>query len=293
MKKEIKIFLLYKITARKYLKSLADGVVHFSCCAKYVDIAKNEGKIGEGDKYECLFAKYLIENSSEPKKRYQRLFGRDLLLEKENGYVLFRRKSSLLIPTACFYSIDNETAIANLNDEDRIRIEAKLEENKGKTEVTLDDFPFRLSEQYLNEFSIKKKDIDSMAIQPGDFLNKLKQKKVLYRKIAYIDTNQEYDIFKDELYKSFYGDLSLTKAIESRVDLFFKDKKTYSHQCELRCIVPDVLLEKKEHSKKIHLKNLSSIDALSSEKRNATGADFINNIKIASMSGTVTMEILD
>ena len=132
MKKETKIFLLYKITARKYLKSLADGVVHFSCCAKYVDIAKNEGKIGEGDKYECVFAKYLIENSSEPKKRYQRLFGRDLLLEKENGYVLFRRKSSLLIPTACFYSIDNETAIANLNDEDRIRIEAKLEENKGK-----------------------------------------------------------------------------------------------------------------------------------------------------------------
>lgn len=130
------------------------------------------------------------------------------------------------------------------------------------------------------------------GIQPGDFLNKLKQKKVLYRKIAYIDTNQEYDIFKDELYKSFYGDLSLTKAIESRVDLFFKDKERYSHQCELRCIVPNVLLRKKEHSKKIHLKNLSSIDALNSEKRNATGADFINNIKIASMSGTVTMEIL-
>ena len=95
------------------------------------------------------------------------------------------------------------------------------------------------------------------------------------------------------MYKSFYGDLSLTKAIESRVDLFFKDKERYSHQCELRCIVPNVLLRKKEHFKKIHLKNLSSIDALNSEKRNATGADFINNIKIASMSGTVTMEILD
>lgn len=293
MKKTIKIFLLYKITSREFLKSLADGVVHFSCCAKYVDIAKNEGKIGEGDKYECVFAKYLIKNSSEPIKRYKRLFGRDLLLEKENGYVLFRRKSSLLIPTACFYSIDNETAITNLNDEDRKRIEAKLEKNKGKTEVTLDDFPFRLSEQYLNEFSIKKEDIDSMAIQPRDFLNKLKQKNVLYRKITYIDTNQEYDIFKDELYKSFYGDLSLTKAIESRVDLFFKDKERYSHQCELRCIVPNVLLRKKEHCKKIHLKNLSSIDALNSEKRNATGVDFINNIKIASMSGTVTMEILD
>lgn len=44
MKKEIKIFLLYKITARKYLKSLADGVVHFSCCAKYVDIAKMKAR---------------------------------------------------------------------------------------------------------------------------------------------------------------------------------------------------------------------------------------------------------
>ena len=289
MGKTTNIFLLYKISKKEHLKSLAEGKVFFSCCGKYVDIAKVGCDKGQGVKYECVFAKYLHENSEEPIRRYKKLFGRDLLIEKEGNYVLFRRKSSLLIPTACFYSIDNETAVTNLQGDDRKRIERITLENQDKDEIKVDRFPLTIPQIYLDEFAVNDDSIDAMVIQPRLFLIGLSRKKVQYRKITYIDTSCEYDIFRDEIYKPFYGNLSLSEAIEKRIELFFKDKKKYAHQCELRCIIPSELFRHINQHKIIRLSNLTSLDSSKGINQNATGKDFIYGVKDNNMFCTVIM----
>ena len=129
MSKTLNIFMLYKIQDKDFLiggdkckTPLSKGYVFFSCCGKWVDIGKSGCNSGQGDKYECVFAKYLKKNSVNAIKIYGELFSDDLIVEEEGEYVLLRRKSSMLVPVSCFYSIDSETLMTNLPDSDRKRI---------------------------------------------------------------------------------------------------------------------------------------------------------------------------
>ena len=284
------IFLLYKITEKEYIKTFAQGEVFFSCCGKYVDLAKAGCEKGQGDRYECVFAKYSKINSSMAIQKYKKLFGDDLLIENDGDFILLRRKSSLLVPTTCFYSIDNETAINNLPNDEKKRIERIIERNKGKEKIRIKKFPLTIPQKYLDEFKIKDNNKDAMIIQPRDFLEKLSFNNVKYRKVSYIDTNEEYDIFEDELYKSFYGILSKSEAIEKRIEMFFKDRGQYSHQCELRCIIRDVLFTDHDQGMKLKLFGLSSTESSACHKQNATGKDFICYVKNNVFSAKVVIE---
>lgn len=289
MKKTTNIFFLYKVAERNHLQTLINGKVFFSCCGNYVEIAKRGKDKGQGDKYECVFAKYLKGNSEEPIRKYKSLFGKDLLIEKEGNYVLFRRKSSLLTPTACFYSMDNETTITNLKDNDRERIEKVIEENSSKESFPVDNFPLTIPQKYLDEFDIKKDSIDAAIIQPRDFLKKLSYKGIKYHKIVYIDTNREYDIFKEELFKEIDASQGLTDAIENKMEIFFKDKNNYSHQCEFRCYIPDITFQNYNRHKQVRIKGLTTLDSLKSHNTNATGYDLIYNVKNGDFYATVIM----
>ena len=101
--------------------------------------------------------------------------------------------------------------------------------------------------------------------------------------------NCEYDIFRDEIYKPFYGNLSLSEAIEKRIELFFKDKEKYTHQCELRCIIPSTLFRHINQHKIIRLSNLTYLDSSKGINQNATGKDFIYGVKDNNMFCTVIM----
>ena len=284
------IFLLYKITRKEFIKKLAQGEVFFSCCGRYVDIAKAGCDKGQGDKFECVFAKYLKKNSRKPIQVYKKLFGKDLKIESDGDYILFRRKSSLLTPTACFYSIDNETAINNLQGKEKECIEQILTENQDKEKVTIEKFPLTIPQIYLDEFNLNDDELDAMIIQPGLFLPALTAKNVTYRKIAYIDTNKEFDIFEDELYLNFYGKLTKSEAIEKRIEMFFKDKENYSHQCEFRCIISNTLFKNHSQGKTVKISGLTSMESNVGNTQNATGKDFICNVKNDVFFAKVTME---
>lgn len=213
-----------------------------------------------------------------------------MLIENDGDYVLLRRKSSLLIPTACFYSIDNETAIINLPNDEKERIKKITTENQDKEQVTIENFPLTIPQKYLDEFNLDDDKLDAMIIQPGLFLPALTNKNVAYRKVAYIDTNKEYDIFENELYQEFYGNLSKSEAIEKRIEMFFKDKENYSHQCEFRCVIRSIMFKNHNQSKVIRLAGLTSIKAGVGNAQNATGKDFICNVKNNVFKAKVVMQ---
>jgi len=287
-----KIFFLYKISEERYLEALATGEVYFSCCGRFMNIAKSGCGKGQGDRYECVFAKYLKKNSRKPIQKYKKMFGKDLLVETEGDYVLLRRKSSLYVPTACFYSIDNNTAIQNLNGDDKVRIEEIINANQDKEELTISDFPLSLSEKYFEEFNLSNDKINAIMIQPNDFLCKLTEKNVKYRKVAYIDMDKEYDIFGDELFKKYYGSsLSLNEALEKRIEMFFKDKSNYEHQCEIRLVLRSKLYTSINQGYIVKLTGLKSMstDYKSKVPANANGYDFICNVKNGQLKAEIIM----
>lgn len=299
MEDTITIFMLYKIQEEDFLiggdkcrTPLSRGYVFFSCCGKWVDIGKAGCNSGQGDKYECVFAKYLKKNSRKPVQRYKKLFGPDLLLERDDEYVLLRRKSSLLVPTTCFYSIDSETSMTNLQAAQRQQIDKLTLDNREKTKIIVDNFPLVLTERYKKDFNLSSDKNNTLLILPGEFLPKLDDAGVGYRKVAYINTNCEYDIFKNEMYEAFYGKMSFDDAINKRIEIFFKDKEKYAHQCELRCVITNECERFTTHrkSKIIHLDGLSFFDSDSSETKDATGMDFIYGNKNGKTYAMMGME---
>ena len=274
-------YLLYKRVKDEYFKDISNGIVHFSCCEKYIEIAKKGCGKGQGDEHECVFAKYLKENSSKPIKKYKNIFDDDLQVEEEGDYVLLRRKSSLLIPTSCFYGIDGNIIINNLKDEDLEYIKKIASDNPGKNEIKVPKIPFYFGDKYLDDFG-KEDETKGIYIVPKKFKEEMIRKKVKFNKVAYIDENQEYDIFKDKFYNKYFDDImNLKEAFNYRVDMFFKDK-SYSHQNEYRFIIPTMPFNNFKEGKegtKIKLDGLIPFDVSKAKNsnRSANGKDLIYN----------------
>lgn len=296
MKMDINIFFLYKIEEKNYLykcdNSLAKGNVYFSCCGKWMCDGKTGKNAGQGDKYEGVFAKYLKCNSEKAVKKYKELFGDDLIKDEEGKYLLFYRKSSLLIPACCFYSCDNETGINNLNGSDRKRINSTIKKKKNNREIIINRFPLSPPQKYLYDFKIDDDSIGAMTIQPLNFLNKLRSEGVFFNKIAYIHKDKEFDIFEDKLYKKYFSIKEEKKAIDEHIEIFFKDKHKYSHQCELRCAI---LNEKEKfttykQSKIISLTDLKAFNIRESIDKKANGYDLIYDTKNFVMYGRAHLE---
>ena len=146
----------------------------------------------------------------------------------------------------------------------------------------------------MSEFSIDSDKIDAVTIQPRKVLNEFKNKGLFYQKVTYIDMDTEFDIFKDKLYEKY--DFNFNDAIDKHIEIFFKDKANYSHQCELRAIILDERLKSIKRGKTIHLDNLSSISVSGKDGApvNATGKDFICYTKNArDLFGKVVLKKLN
>lgn len=287
MNKKIDVYLLYKIMNKEFIDSFSKGNFYFSCCSNWISIAKQNGGKGQGDLYEGVFAKYLKKNSRKPIKNYKKMFGKDLKVESVDGYVLLRRKSSLNIPTICFYSIDNESIMKYCFEKGNSNIKKILNENKEKNEIIIEKFPLGISKKYLLDFDIKSDNIEAVTIQPKNLLEQFRKEKIYFSKVIYIDMHSEFDIFKEE-YKKF--GFNLTEAIDNHIEIFFKDKNDYSHQCELRAVIKNEHLSNIKKGKLKNIKNLSHINVNENIHVNATGFDLICNTKSTDLYGKVTLK---
>lgn len=242
------------------------------CCSNWISIAKRDGGKGQGDLYEGVFAKYLRKNSRKPIKNYKKMFGKDLIVESIDNYVLLRRKSSLNIPTICFYSMDSKSVMDFFPENEKSTIEKNLGEHKGENEIVIEKFPLGISEKYLSEFNMNLDDIEAVTIQPKNLLEQFKEQNIYFNKVAYIDMHSEFDIFKDE-YKKF--GFNIKDALDNHIEIFFKDKNDYSHQCELRATIRNEHLSNIKKGKLKKIKNLSYINVNADSCVNATGIDLI------------------
>ena len=93
--------LLFKFGVEKYMKSLKDGNLFFSCAGNYVQIAKNGGNAEQGDLEEGVFARLLRTDTRV--EHCLREFGRDLEITPDGEFVKLRRRSTLLYPLFCMY----------------------------------------------------------------------------------------------------------------------------------------------------------------------------------------------
>lgn len=102
--------------------------------------------------------------------------------------------------------------------------------------------------------------------------------------------NSEFDIFRDELYKNF--GLDFEEAVDKHIEIFFKDRFNYSHQCELRAIINTEHLKSIRQGKKKQINGLSYINVNENKPVNATGKDMICYTKSTSngLYGTVILE---
>ena len=250
----MKTIFLYKMLKKHRINGFAAGNIYFSCCAKWIEIGKDNKIKGQGDIHEGVFAKYKRENSQQPLQYYTNLFKDDLIAEEEEEYILFRRKSSLYTPAICFYTLDEESINDALPDDEREHINKTLIENDGKQEITI-DFPIRISEKYISEYTKESNEYDAVTIRASSLLNKFKEKGIQYYKVTYIDTSSEFDIFKDGRYKKYYSNLD--EAINNHVDILFKDEKDYRHQYELRAIINNEIFNESNPGKTLELDGLS------------------------------------
>lgn len=289
------VYLLYKIMDQMFINNFANGNFYFSCCGNWIDIAKRECDNGQGDKHEGVFAKYKKKNSRKPKKYYRALFKNDLIIEQEGDYILFKRKSSLYIPAICFYSIDNQTIKDNMPDDEKKKIENVASKGINSKRISVNNCLLPISENYRTDFELNSESKDAVLIQPRDVLTKLEEHGVFYKKVTYIDMSNEFDIFKDKLYTEYFT--KVEDAIDKHIEIFFKDKTKYSHQCELRGIIYNEQLTSIKKGKTISLEGLKRIDipehtTPDDEILNATGIDFICNVKNIVLRGGATFERL-
>lgn len=266
---------------KKYIEDFVNGNLFFSCCGEWISKARNSGGKGQGDKYEAVFAKYLRKNSRKPIQKYKSFFGKDLIIESEDDYIMLKRRSSLYIPASCFYSIDNHTVKNYLPESETEKITSLLNQLDNENQITVEKLPIILPQQYYDEFNIESEEIDAVLIQPREVIEKLHGIGAVCHKVTYINTDTEYDIFADELYKKDYG-IEIQKALFQHIEIFYKNKKDYEHQCEFRVAFPDQYLSGIKKGLKKHLPDLSHISGIPQNGGtvNATGKDFISNVKM-------------
>lgn len=279
MNNDIKSIFLYRIMSKRYIPEFSKGAIYFSCCGKWIAIAKTGGGKGQGDRYEGVFAKYQRKNSRKPIQHYKKLFGKDLIVESEDDYYLLRRKSSLYIPAICFYSIDTQTILQYVPDEEAERLE-QIAKATNDRKFLIENFPLTISDKYFEEFNLDSDEIDAVIIQPKGLFDQLKSSKAYYNKVKYIDTTTEYDIFSDNRYKQDFG-MTLETAISTHIEIFYKDKNDYGHQCEFRAILPQRQLSSINKGVTIKMSELSQHTFMEDSEKpiNANGIDFICNVK--------------
>ena len=101
--------LLMRFSEQRWINSLINGTVSFSCTGAFIEQAKKDTNSTQADAFEGYFARL---HKSDPRINQMRIRFKDDLEEEWSGdYVLLRRYSSKLIPIFCVYAYTAKDAL--------------------------------------------------------------------------------------------------------------------------------------------------------------------------------------
>lgn len=207
--------ILFKFGAEKWQTRLKVGELSFSCPGQYVRIAEREGNAEQGDLYEAVFAR--VKRNDPRVAECEKQFGKDLEIIKYGEYVLLRRKSSLFIPTFCFYSYRGTDLLENVRKPGRQTITHYFDE-RVFSGFTKDEVRNVVSMEYMPT---------SLIIQARPFheqvVNAARRERIS-AEIRHID------------YTEFESDEFFIEPTSQREELFYKFPK-YSYQKEARIVL--------------------------------------------------------
>ena len=206
------MILLHRFDEARWIKSLINGKVSFSCVENFLKSYEKDGNFVRGDAFEGVFA-HLPKTDDRVQKAICEL-GSDLEIINDGDYVYLRRHSVKKIPIFCIYMIDGETLVKNINragiHDVEIFFDSRLVEGFSKCESKNDD-----------------EHINILSIYPQQFITPITDhcfgKGII----------PKYDKVK---YQDIHGDYYL-KPTDKYEELFIKDT-TYSYQHEERMILP-------------------------------------------------------
>jgi len=208
------LFLL-KVGAKKWLTKLKSGELSFSCPGQYVRIAKLEGNMEQGDLYEAVFAR--LKKNDPRVIECENRFGNDLEVIPDGEYVLLRRKSSLFVPTFCFYSYRGFDVLDNVSA-------------PGKQTIT-HYFDERIFSGFTND---KAKNVISPGSSPAALILHAFPFRIQVAD-ALIRNGLSFDI-RHINYSAFEEDVFFIEPTNKREELFYKFPK-YSYQKEARIVL--------------------------------------------------------
>lgn len=203
----------------------------FGCALKYI-LLEQKGSKGKGDKNEAIIARYRKDNPAGVKRigEYIKHFGDDLIIQENKEFCQVRRKSSLIKPLFCFFSITDDLShdASNITDCETHEItkeyilDYKLFDNfKGVGNLNIDNF---IMVNYNNKDVIGKKVTDAFKTIG------------VKRKNIKIDDIKYSRLEGTEWECPEYREIGLD--VDFPYELFYKDKE-FSYQSESRIVVND------------------------------------------------------
>ncbi len=211
MEKNKMMIMLHRFDEARWIKTLINGQVSFSCIDNYLKAYQKDGNIVRGDTYEGFFA-HLPRTDVRVQNAIEQL-GKDLEIIDDGNYVYLRRYSIKRLPVFCIYMICGETLIKNITNAGvhnvDIIFDSRLVEGFSNCES-------KNEEEHINILTIKPEQlitpIFDFCSQNGIFI---KRDKVTYRDIHsdfYIKPTNKYD-------ELFNKDLSYEYQQEERLAL--------------------------------------------------------------------------
>lgn len=206
--------ILFKFSSQKWIKSIEEGNISFSCPGHYIEIAKKTGNDEQGDPDEGIFAR-LKTGDPRIEECMNRLKDDLEIIYENNGYVKLRRRSSYLIPTFCFYSYTGDDLLSD------------SKETYGIQDVS-HDFDDRMFGSFTNFSSKNVLNNDfspaTIYIKPRPFKHQLQYKLFELGVFAEIRNINYTEFEKDEFF---------IEPDHKRSELFYKFPR-YSYQKEAR-----------------------------------------------------------
>lgn len=208
--------------------------IFFGCALKYILLGQ-KGLKGQGDKNEGIIARYRKQNpfGINRIKKYIKHFGKkNLIIQENNGFYEIRRRSSLLTPMACFFSMidDFSNEVSNITD--------------YKTHIITKQHT--IENKFFRAFKKNKDD----KLKWGDFvIINYENDRMLYKKVTNelqkSDVKKQNVILKEiEYLRNGFDEWECPEYIKMGLDvnlpyeLFYKDKE-FSYQNEHRIVVND------------------------------------------------------
>ncbi|MCT1389830.1 hypothetical protein M4D76_16160 [Peribacillus frigoritolerans] len=230
--------ILFKFGATKWMKSLKDGKVSFSCPGQYINIAKDTGNSEQGDLYEGVFAR--VKETDPRIEQCRGKLGEDLEILPDGDFVLLRRKSTYFIPTFCFYSFRGLDLLQNVTQ-------------PGLQQVR-HDFDERMYSGFSSNAVLNVHPDDAPAtliIQARPFYEQIMQS--IRREGFGIEISHiNYTLFENE---EFY-----IEPTDQRKELFYKFPQ-YSYQREARILLHGLKINNLNERYTLNIGPLSDEDA--------------------------------